>query len=95
MIQKIEQLSKKQYTNTTHQKSFRVIADHLRGAVFMIGDGVFPSNTGEGYILRRLLRRAVRHADVLGMPGESLKLIGQGVVTGCQGSYPNIVAVKE
>ncbi|MCH7597521.1 alanine--tRNA ligase [Patescibacteria group bacterium] len=95
VIQKIEQLSKKQYTNTTHQKSFRVIADHLRGAVFMIGDGVFPSNTGEGYILRRLLRRAVRHADVLGMPGDSLKLLVQGVVTVYKGAYPNLVAVKQ
>jgi alanyl-tRNA synthetase len=50
----------------------RIVADHIRTSVFMIGDGVIPSNTERGYILRRLLRRAVRFADVLGIPENSL-----------------------
>ncbi|HEV7701880.1 MAG TPA: alanine--tRNA ligase [Candidatus Paceibacterota bacterium] len=45
----------------------RIVADHIRTSVFMIGDGVLPSNTARGYILRRLLRRAIRFSDVLGM----------------------------
>jgi len=65
LIQKTAELSQKSYEE--HVNSFRVIADHVRGAAFMIGDGVAPSNTERGYIVRRLLRRAVRHADLIGM----------------------------
>ena len=49
-------------------KPMRIIADHLRGATHMIIDGVLPGNTAQGYVLRRILRRAVRYADVLGLP---------------------------
>lgn len=66
VIQKIEELSGARY-ESAFQQSFRVVADHIRGAAFMIADGVLPSNTERGYFVRRLLRRAVRHADKLGM----------------------------
>jgi len=63
LIQEIEDLSGKSYEE--EKKSFRIISDHIRGAVFLIADGVLPSNLGRGYILRRVLRSSIRYAKVL------------------------------
>jgi alanyl-tRNA synthetase len=65
IIAKLEQLSGKKYDS--HTESMRVIADHLRAATFLAVDGVTPSNKEQGYVMRRLVRRAIRHAFELGI----------------------------
>ena len=89
VIQKIEELSDAAY-NGEHQRSFRVVADHIRGAVFMIGDGVLPSNTDRGYFVRRLLRRAVRHADVLGMKQGMFGELALPIIESYGDQYPEL-----
>ena len=68
----------------------RIVADHIRSAVFMISDGITPSNTDRGYILRRLLRRAVRSADLLGMNHGSLFWLAGVVPKIYEDVYPNV-----
>jgi alanyl-tRNA synthetase len=65
IVKGLEKLSGKDYEQ--HQNSMRVIADHLRAAVFLVADGVVPSNKERGYVLRRLMRRAIRYAFDLGI----------------------------
>ena len=77
------------------ERAKRIVADHIRTSVFMIADGVTPSNTGRGYILRRLLRRAVRYADMLGMKHGSLSWIALTVVDKYADVYPEVVHHKE
>ncbi|HEY4519494.1 MAG TPA: alanine--tRNA ligase-related protein [Candidatus Paceibacterota bacterium] len=61
-VQLLEYVSGKSYNDSRYTRSFRIVADHVRAAVFMLGDGVRPSNTERGYIVRRLIRRAALHA---------------------------------
>lgn len=77
-LAKIQELSGKNYDETT-KKAMRVIADHVRTATFLLGDpvGVVPSNVDQGYVLRRLIRRAVRMANSLGMPKGSIAEIAK------------------
>lgn len=70
VIALLEHFSGKEYADTRYQRSFRIVADHMRAAVFMLGDGVRPSNTDRGYILRRVLRRAALHAQKVGAAAE-------------------------
>ncbi|MBV9159224.1 MAG: alanine--tRNA ligase [Candidatus Kaiserbacteria bacterium] len=65
-----EEFSGKKYENDAYRRSFRIVADHMRAATMMLGDGVRPSNTERGYILRRLIRRASQHAQKLGIAAD-------------------------
>ena len=75
--------------------SLRVITDHIRSTVFMIGDGVLPSNEGRGYVLRRLLRRAARHGRLLGIQGAFLKDLVDTVIQENEKAYPELSEKRE
>jgi len=92
IIGKIEQLSNKKYEDEL--KAMRIIADHIRSSVFIIGAGIAPAKREQGYILRRLLRRAVRYADTLGMNQGSLLNIADVVVEKYGTLYKEILEKK-
>ncbi len=92
LIVEIAAGSGKQYNDPAYQASFRVIADHMRAAVFMLGDGVLPSNTDQGYVLRRLIRRAVRHMDKLQVRDGVLGRIVDSVINSYRDQYPELSA---
>jgi len=93
VVEQIEQLSEKKYEDNL--QAFRVVTDHIRGAVFMIGDGVLPSSTEQGYFVRRLLRRAVRFADILGIPEGELKNLAASVIDTYREHYGNLEDSRE
>lgn len=72
------------------QKSARIVADHLRSAVFLISDGVTPSNAERGYVLRRLIRRAIRHANLLEIKEDFLEKVAKTFIEIYGGFYPNL-----
>ena len=75
--------------------SIRVITDHVRSVTFMISDGILPSNSGRGYVLRRLLRRACRHGRLLGIEGEFLIELARTVIAGSKDGYPELEEKKD
>jgi alanyl-tRNA synthetase len=104
IISKIEDLTGLQYGDQTDEeylktdnkcwvdtrKEIRIIVDHIRSAVFMIGDGTIPSNMGAGYVLRRIIRRAVRFGDKIGMKEKDLILLTDIVIENYCVAYPEL-----
>ncbi len=91
ILHHVEKLSGKKYGDDEKQDiSIRVVTDHIRSTVFMVGDGVIPSNEGRGYVLRRLLRRAARHGRMLGIENAFLADVSQTVMEQNKGAYPEL-----
>ena len=79
------------HENRTTDKSLRIVADHSRAVAFMIGDGILPSNEGRGYVLRRLLRRAIYHGRLMGIRGAFLTTYSHEVARILGDVYPELV----
>lgn len=90
ILNKIKELS-----SNEDGRAMRIIADHIRASVFLIGDGVLPSNTDQGYVLRRLLRRSIRLADKLGMQEHALQEIVDAVIEKFGGVYQVLVEKQD
>lgn len=75
--------------------SIRIITDHIRSATFMISDGIMPTNEGRGYVLRRIIRRAARHARLLGIEGAVLADLSSTVIEGSKDGYPELEEKKD
>ncbi len=90
IIKKIKELS-----TVENIKAERVIADHARATVFLMADGVLPSNTDRGYILRRLLRRAIRYADILKIEKMKLVQVAEVVIEKYKWTYENLETKKD
>ena len=78
-----------------HSSSLRVIADHIRATAFLIADGVLPSNEGRGYVLRRIMRRALRHGHKLGVEGSFFHKLVAPLVAEMGGAYPELTAAAK
>src|SRR3989344_5485160 len=89
MITILERISGKKYADVDIQY-FRIILDHIRAATFLLADGVFPSNKDQGYFTRRLLRRAIRFARLLGIEKPFVSELAQSVITSYEDAYQNL-----
>ena len=93
IISAIEEETGRKYKG--NERAMRVVADHIRASCFVIADGVYPSNKGRGYILRRLIRRGVRYGKVLGVDGVFLTKLVDFVLKTYEGEYPELKRSKD
>ncbi len=93
IIAKIEEITGKDYSEDS--KAFRIIADHVRAATFIMGDGVLPARIGQGYILRRLIRRASRYLSNLGVDDVVMAGICEVIIDEYKDPYPELGRNRE
>ena len=93
LVAQVERLSGRSYAD--QPRPFRVIVDHLRSATFAIADGAYPSNVESGYVVRRMVRRAVRFGRELGIAGNFCAAVSKSVVDLFSGVYPELALHQE
>lgn len=96
ILDKVCEISNKTYKESKRDDiGIRIITDHIRAAVMMISDGVTPSNNGRGYVLRRLLRRAIRQGELLGIDRNFLEDVAREAILQSKGAYPELETNEE
>lgn len=95
LIKRVEELTGVEYSSDEKGFPHRVIADHSRACTFLIADGVLPANEGRGYVLRRILRRAVRFGKVLGLTEPFLYRLVEAVIAEMGSAYPELKGKDE
>ncbi|SDN02604.1 alanyl-tRNA synthetase [Megasphaera paucivorans] len=95
IIEQVLSICHKEYSNPDDKVALKVIADHIRAITIMISDGILPSNEGRGYVLRRILRRAVRFGRILGINDIFLAGLVDTVIDILGGEYPELIEHKE
>ena len=96
ILQHISKIAGIEYGKTEEADiSLRVITDHVRSTVFMVSDGILPSNEGRGYVLRRVLRRACRHGKLLGIDKPFLSQVAKTVIKQFCEAYPELKEREE
>jgi alanyl-tRNA synthetase len=94
IIERATQIVGREYDRGPAGAGFRVLADHARAVTFLLADGVYPSNDGRGYVLRRILRRAVRHAYLLDRREPTLVHLAETVIDQMSGVYPELASKR-
>ena len=95
LIKKVEEISGIKYKKNEEGFQFRVVADHIRATSFLIADGILPSNEGRGYILRRIIRRAVRYGKTMGLEKPFLYELVDTLVDTMGQAYPELKEKKD
>ncbi|MCJ7662840.1 MAG: alanine--tRNA ligase, partial [Desulfobacterales bacterium] len=96
IIKRVEEISKARYgADAARDVSVKVIADHARAVTFLLADGIIPANEGRGYVLRRIIRRALRHGKLLGIESPFLVAMADRVTEVMGEAYPEIKAGKK
>jgi len=96
IISCLEKLSSREYgKNTDDNVAMRVIADHARATAFLVADGVLPSNEGRGYVLRRIMRRAIRFGKTLGLEKPFMDTVTVAVIDSMEHAYSHLSSARE
>ena len=95
VVEKINEIAKIKSPNDRQEKSIRIIADHIRASTFVLSEEITPSNVDRGYILRRLIRRAIRHGKLIGIEKEFLSNLADLVIDIYKKDYPQLEKNKE
>jgi len=95
IVEKIKEIAKIKSQDSMQEKSIRIIADHVRASTFIMSEEIVPSNVDRGYVLRRLIRRSIRHGKIIGIEKEFIADVIEVVIDTCKKDYPILEKNRE